>query len=339
MHTKRCSTCQQMKTLENFSKCKSRSDGLYPICKECHKESRIKKHEQLKEHGFKYVTEKLCTNCKTIKPREAFGRDSYKTTGLQNFCRDCSSKVYNNYLKDPENKKKRSEYNKEWVQNNKDKVQKIRRKYIENGYIVPEKKTCFNCKVEKLISEFVNHKYAKDGKTSNCRICHNEISRKKRQDPEFRKKEAERRKKYRAEHPEVAKAYYENNKEHILQQCEEYRLANPEKVSEAKKQARLKKIDHYKAKTLQNKKAVKRATPKWLTEEQRQDIVDFYKNRPEGYEVDHIYPINGEDVCCLHVPWNLQYLPAPVNSAKQNRILSEEELNELVKKHEKRCIL
>ena len=47
------------------------------------------------------------------------------------------------------------------------------------------------------------------------------------------------------------------------------------------------------------------ATPKWVDKEK---ICEFYANCPEGHQVDHIIPINGNNVSGLHVVWNLQYL-------------------------------
>jgi hypothetical protein len=67
-------------------------------------------------------------------------------------------------------------------------------------------------------------------------------------------------------------------------------------------------------------------TPKWLTEEEKLRIRCYYqlasmRNRESNQEwhVDHIVPLQGENVSGLHVPWNLQVLPALENIAKGNR--------------------
>jgi hypothetical protein len=60
----------------------------------------------------------------------------------------------------------------------------------------------------------------------------------------------------------------------------------------------------------------KKRTPKWAN---LKTIYEFYKNRPIGYHVDHIIPLNGENVCGLHVENNLQYLPINENLAKSNK--------------------
>lgn len=59
-----------------------------------------------------------------------------------------------------------------------------------------------------------------------------------------------------------------------------------------------------------------KAMPTWVI---INDIFEIYRNRPEGYHVDHIIPLTHDNVCGLHVPWNLQYLPAKDNLCKSNK--------------------
>lgn len=117
-----------------------------------------------------------------------------------------------------------------------------------------------------------------------------ERDRSKRLSREYKKNESQRYKKY-----------YSKNREKELARCKRYRERNR---------------DSYNAARRIRKKKIKEATPKWVN---REDILDFYKNRPTGCHVDHIVPLKGKGVCGLHVPWNLQYLPAVENLKKGNK--------------------
>lgn len=71
------------------------------------------------------------------------------------------------------------------------------------------------------------------------------------------------------------------------------------------------------------RRAIKlKATPSWLTREHWLEIKRMYMECPEGHHVDHIHPLVSNVVCGLHVPWNLQWLPARENILKSNKLES-----------------
>lgn len=67
-------------------------------------------------------------------------------------------------------------------------------------------------------------------------------------------------------------------------------------------------------------------TPKWLTKHDKLHIKCLYqlaamRTRESGqvWHVDHVIPLQGENVCGLHVPSNLRVITAPENISKGNR--------------------
>lgn len=83
-----------------------------------------------------------------------------------------------------------------------------------------------------------------------------------------------------------------------------------------------------KAKKLRYNKATENATPTWLTDEQWDEMNAIYararrKTEETGieYHVDHIVPLQGEEICGLHVPWNLRAVPAKINLKKSNKFV------------------
>ncbi len=66
---------------------------------------------------------------------------------------------------------------------------------------------------------------------------------------------------------------------------------------------------------------VKRATPEWLTTEDHEKIKAVYREAAERegkWDVDHIIPLRGKNVCGLHTPSNLQIIPRSENRRKSN---------------------
>ena len=73
------------------------------------------------------------------------------------------------------------------------------------------------------------------------------------------------------------------------------------------------------------------ATPPWISRQQKADIRQLYqiaitmtKTTGEQYVVDHIVPLRGEDVCGLHVPWNLRVITQDENLKKSNKLVAPE---------------
>lgn len=158
-------------------------------------------------------------------------------------------------------------------------------------------KRCSKCKSDKSLAEFPKDRSKKSGFKASCKACEKLASRK-----------------YRDENPEkalaTAKQYRARNQDKERARCTKYNKENPEVRA------------HHAA--LRRSKT-KSATPQWLTEEQRGDIKKMYTLAKKfenlcgiKYHVDHIVPLAGDGVCGLHVPWNLQLLPASINIAKSN---------------------
>lgn len=74
------------------------------------------------------------------------------------------------------------------------------------------------------------------------------------------------------------------------------------------------------------------ATPPWLTRKQKSEIRQLYQiaitmtqTTGEQYVVDHIVPLRSNEVCGLHVPWNLRVITQEENLKKSNKVLDTPE--------------
>lgn len=139
-------------------------------------------------------------------------------------------------------------------------------------------KECSTCKETKDYSEFYKGSRYKDGHFGQCKFCINE-KRKERKD-RINEKQRE---------------YYRNNRQYYI------------------------------TKGYLRAKQVQQAKPKWLTDDHLFMIEEIYELRDLRSEltgvvhhVDHIVPLRGQNCCGLHVPWNLQVLPAQENLKKSN---------------------
>ena len=123
---------------------------------------------------------------------------------------------------------------------------------------------------------------------------------------------------------ENKRRYYEANKEQVIARAaarpaqekrrhkDAYDAANPEQ--------RL-------ARTSIRRRRFRSATPPWLTKEQKNAMKQLYieaqrltKLTGERYVVDHIVPLINDEVCGLHVPWNLRVITQDENLVKSNKL-------------------
>lgn len=178
-------------------------------------------------------------------------------------------------------------------------------------------KTCTKCKKQfPATNEFFDKgKGYANGLNAKCKIC------RKKERQENKEKIAEKNKQYRIENEERInkrrKEYRVKNKAEIAQRDKIYREKNKEKIKEKDRkyrEANRKTINAYKSKYRANKKDL---TP---NDANLSLIKDIYKNCPDGYQVDHIFPLSRGG---QHHQDNLCYLPSNINASKNNKTVEE----------------
>ena len=138
---------------------------------------------------------------------------------------------------------------------------------------------------------------------------------------------------HREEHLRRKAQHYRNNIEYYKRKDAEYRANFTEKDRERvrrnarrwasqnkERKSAMGRLSHYK-----RKKA--KAKVKWVNWD---SFVPIYEERERltretgvEHHVDHYYPLTHDRVCGLHVPWNLQVIPARENLSKGNKMPEE----------------
>ena len=134
----------------------------------------------------------------------------------------------------------------------------------------------------------------------------------------------------------VDKKKYEKNKDEINKKARKARKNNPEKYRErargynnSDKYKKIRRVwimnnPHKGALYNSNYRTAKlKATPHWA---HKSKIEHFYrlarvltKVKGSPQEVDHIVPLQGENICGLHAHYNLQVIPKSDNRSKGNK--------------------
>lgn len=121
------------------------------------------------------------------------------------------------------------------------------------------------------------------------------------------------------------KDYYERNKEAVIARAQ----ARPDEIKRAYRNVhKQNNPDVYKALVSLRRARFRQATPKWLTAEHKLEIrlqyrlaIELSRRTKIRHAVDHIIPLIGENVCGLHVPWNLRVITQAENLLKSNKLV------------------
>jgi len=143
---------------------------------------------------------------------------------------------------------------------------------------------------------------------------------------DWAKDNAKRSEKPKSEASKAAgRRYYEKNKEAVKARAN----ARPKtEITRYKQRHKQNNPDYYKALTSVRKRRHRNATPKWLTTGQKLAMralylqaIELTRITGERYVVDHIVPLLSDEVCGLHVPWNLRVITQEENLKKSNKLL------------------
>jgi hypothetical protein len=190
-------------------------------------------------------------------------------------------------------------------------------------------KLCNCCGISKQLSEFYKRKDSPDGYRNDCKECRKQavigLYYADHEKGKLRLKIAHANK--LSKNPNWYAEQYAKNRDASLAANKTYYASN---VEERKAKQRFwSKTNRGTANALSKQYKLKKrnATPPWLSEFDLVAMKCKYQvaamlnvHGVERWHVDHIVPIRGKDVCGLHVPWNLQVIPAKDNLAKSNRI-------------------
>jgi len=160
-------------------------------------------------------------------------------------------------------------------------------------------KVCKKCNTKKLLSDFHKCSRNKSGVQSKCKNCASKL----------------------------AKERYIENTEKVLLINARWRNKHRDRHRKAQKQWEQKNPSSKYFYTAVRRARKKNATPAWAD----MDRIKYtyahchWLNKTFGHNmhVDHIVPLNGKNVCGLHVHTNLQIIPAEENMKKSNRVLED----------------
>lgn len=241
---------------------------------------------------------KTCTKCGESKPIDEFYADKRATDGKRPHCKSCVRQKNSEwYAKNTEKAAAYREANRE--------RDAARRKLYHslNQKVISEKKAAYRKNNKAAISE-----YMRAYREENAEAL-------KKWGRAYREKNYEKLRsdlaRYRLENISRLRAYsvaygrkrYKERRVEILEKCKAYQKSTPHL---------------YRKRNAKRRAAERQAVPRWVNVSA---IREIYRQAAtmSGVHVDHIVPLVSPIVCGLHVPENLQILPASENMSKSNR--------------------
>lgn len=119
--------------------------------------------------------------------------------------------------------------------------------------------------------------------------------------------------------------YYDRNRDEVIARAQARDTA---KVTEYKTAYKQRNPDLYKELVSMRRRRFRQATPKWLSDEQKMEIrlkyrlaIELSRRTGVRHAVDHVVPLQGDNVCGLHVPWNLEVITQDENLKKSNKLV------------------
>ena len=234
---------------------------------------------------------KVCKRCGIVKTLDSFERNSQLKDGHGNVCRVCRSLLRRERYKT--NREKELAVNRAWREANRDRMRELGKRWKqENKEYYAAQQKAYNDTRRDLNSEYSKQWYQENKERKLT----------------------------------LGRLWYSNNKEYKDAQNRQWRKDNPDKARQIAKLYRMVNVDRARAFTSAYRAKKLQATPLWLDDSQIEEIMDLHKAARMfqiytgiDYQVDHIVPLQGDIVCGLHVPWNLQLLSSFENQSKGNR--------------------
>lgn len=224
---------------------------------------------------------KKCNKCLNNKNIEDFYKDNRRIGGLRPVCKECTKCN-----------------TKDFKSKNYEKYKEIERKSKQKWFLKNKEKIDLKHKEWKDKNPDYYKKYAQEVRLKN---------------PD-KHRESNRRFYIKNKIKMIArgKEYYSKNKDILIFKAIQYAKKNSTAVNFRNSKRHARKLN---------------AVPKWLTKFDLDYIKSIYIQSKElekidgiKRHVDHIIPLQGKNICGLHVPWNLQILTATENTSKGNRM-------------------